>query len=259
VALTAESPASGQRPRRSRVSPAAGPATVAPRSLAVALPPPSAANDDRPASAAAPAPLPAKRWLDLVLALVGIVLYLPTIGLAALAVLTVDPGPVFYAQKRRGKDGKPVRVWKLRTMYRDADARLERHLRENPAARDEWSRFFKLREDPRILPVIGRFLRRSSIDELPQLWNVLRGDMALVGPRPLPDYHLASFDADFRELRQTVVPGMTGLWQVSCRSDGDAALLRALDTFYVRNRSLALDVYILLRTVGVVIAGRGAR
>lgn len=221
-------------------------------------------NDAEPAANSAVAvPLPRgyrlKRGVDLAFAMLGLVAYLPAITLAALAIALIDPGPVFYAQKRRGRNGRILKVWKLRTMYRDAEARLERHLRANPAARAEWARFFKLRRDPRILPVVGRFLRQSSIDELPQLWNVIRGEMTLVGPRPLPDYHLATFDAAFRELRQTVVPGMTGLWQVACRSDGDAVVLRALDAFYVRNHSLGLDLHILVRTLGVVLAGKGAR
>ena len=148
------------------------------------------------------------------LVLLSAVVLLPIVGLAALAIQLVDRGPVFYAQERRGLGGRRIRVWKLRTMYGDAAARLERHLAENPAARQEWSRFFKLRDDPRVLPWIGALLRRSSIDELPQLWNLLLGDMTLVGPRPLPDYHLAAFDGAFRHQRQTVIPGLTGLWQI---------------------------------------------
>lgn len=263
MALTADIPASGQPARQSLVHGSAIPA--APQTAAGPPCFPQPANDDRlPEPRGAPlGRLPvgyrAKRWLDLVLALLGMAAYLPTIALAALAVLAVDPGPVFYAQKRRGRGGRPIRVWKLRTMYRDAEARLERHLRDNPAARDEWSRFFKLRDDPRILPWIGRFLRRTSVDELPQLWNVVRGEMTLVGPRPLPDYHLDAFGSEFRRLRERVVPGMTGLWQVGSRSDGDFEVLRAMDTFYVNHWSLKLDGQILLRTVGIVLSGRGAR
>ena len=109
-----------------------------------------------------------------------------------------------------------------------------------------------------MLPWVGSFLRRSSIDELPQIWNLIRGDMTLVGPRPLPDYHLDAFDGEFRRLRQSVVPGLTGLWQVAVRSDGDCATLRRLDSFYIKNRSPGLDLAILLRTVIVVLTGRGA-
>ena len=200
-----------------------------------------------------------KRGLDLVVVLLAAAMFLPLIGLAALAIQLVDRGPVFYAQERRGRRGRLIRVWKLRTMYCDAAARLERHLAENPAAQAEWNRFFKLRNDPRVLPLIGGLLRRSSIDELPQVWNLLVGEMTLVGPRPLPDYHLAAFDGEFRHLRQTVVPGLTGLWQVSARSDGDTEVLRRLDSAYIENRSFVLDLKILLRTVAVVLTGRGAR
>ena len=208
-------------------------------------------------------PAPSNQWLkrglDVALVLASAAVFLPLIGLAALAIQLVDRGPVFYAQERRGLGGRRIRVWKLRTMYQDSAARLERHLAENPAAREEWNRFFKLRHDPRVLPWIGGLLRRSSIDELPQVWNLLVGEMTLVGPRPLPDYHLAAFDGAFRHQRQTVTPGLTGLWQVAARSDGDAMVMRRLDGFYIANRSIGLDLLIVLRTVAVVLAGRGAR
>jgi lipopolysaccharide/colanic/teichoic acid biosynthesis glycosyltransferase len=208
---------------------------------------------------ARPADFWLKRSLDLVVAVAGAAFYLPIIVAAVLAVQFVDRGPIFYAQVRRGHGGRPIRVWKLRTMYRDSAARLERHLMADPRAQREWCRYFKLRRDPRVLPWVGDFLRRSSIDELPQIWNLIRGEMTLVGPRPLPDYHLDAFDREFRRLRQSVVPGLTGLWQVAVRSDGDCAALRRLDSYYIKNWSLRLDLSILLRTVRVVLTGRGAR
>ena len=184
---------------------------------------------------------------------------LPLIAVAALAVVVVSPGKPFYFQVRTGLGGRPIRVWKLRTMYADAAERLVRHLEDDPAAHLEWSRNFKLARDPRILPVVGRFLRASSIDELPQVFNVLLGDMSFVGPRPFPDYHLAAFDEDFRRVRTTVRPGITGLWQVAARSNGDLDVQRDLDMVYIRNWSLGLDLYLLARTPFAVVTARGAR
>src|SRR5581483_11873857 len=166
--------------------------------------------------------------------------------------------PVFYRQMREGMHGCRIPVWKLRTMRVDGDRILDEWFQSHPADREEWRQHFKLRRDPRILPVIGPLLRRSSLDELPQLWSVLRGRMSLVGPRPLPDYHLREFSAEFRSLRTKVLPGLTGLWQVSARSDGDLRAHEALDSFYIRNWSPWLDLYILARTVAAVLLGRGA-
>ena len=199
-----------------------------------------------------------KRTFDLAFGFAFGLMSLPIIALAALIIKLVNPGPAFYSQIREGLGGAPIRIWKLRTMYNNAAELLSAHLESNDEAREEWSRYFKLRHDPRILPWIGKFLRRSSIDELPQLWNVLRGDMSLVGPRPFPEYHLDQFAEEFRNLRAKVVPGITGMWQISSRSDGDLAIQERQDTFYIRNWSLWVDMHILLRTVWVVAFGKGA-
>jgi Undecaprenyl-phosphate galactose phosphotransferase WbaP len=199
-----------------------------------------------------------KRCLDCLLAVPLLAAALPLMAASALWVRLASRGRPLFPQRRLGEREAPLRIWKLRTMHPHAEAILDRHLSSNPDARLEWNRFFKLRNDPRVIPGIGRFLRRTSLDELPQLWNVLKGEMSLVGPRPLPQYHLDQFTPEFRALRARVKPGLTGLWQVSARSTGDHTVLETLDTYYIRNWSLWLDLYILARTVQAVIRGKGA-
>lgn len=183
---------------------------------------------------------------------------LPVLLAAAAAIYAVDPGPVIYRQTREGLRGRPFRVLKLRTMYQDADKRLEDLLASAPEARESWTTHFKLRHDPRILPWIGGLLRSTSLDELPQLLNVIAGDMRLVGPRPFPIYHLAAMDRSFRIRRRQVVPGLTGLWQISERSEADLERQQQLDDFYIENQSFWFDMHVLLKTVPAVVRGDGA-
>ncbi len=194
-----------------------------------------------------------KSVMDRAIALPLFLLSLPVIAVAALWIKLSSRGPAFYCQTREG-----LAVWKIRTMHMDGEQILEQWFEANPLERAHWNRHFKLKLDPRVLSGIGTFLRRTSLDELPQLWTILRGRMSLVGPRPLPDYHLDAFDDEFRRLRTRVLPGLTGLWQVSTRSEGAAEVLQAMDTYYIRNWSPWLDLYILARTVTAVIFARGA-
>ncbi|MGC9946217.1 MAG: undecaprenyl-phosphate galactose phosphotransferase WbaP [Bryobacteraceae bacterium] len=199
-----------------------------------------------------------KRGLDIVVAALALLVSAPLLAVAALCIKRVSAGSAFYAQERQGKGGGPIRILKLRTMYHGAEQMLDRHLAENPEAAREWDRFCKLKRDPRILPAIGHFLRKTSLDELPQLWNVLVGEMSLVGPRPFPIYHNQRFGAEFRKFRMQVTPGLTGLWQISARSNGDLDVQTQLDTYYIKNWSIWLDIYILSRTAHAVLFSNGA-
>ena len=199
-----------------------------------------------------------KRVLDVVLAGLGLIVAAPVIVCAAALVRLLDGGPAFFVQDRAGLDGHRIAVPKIRTMRREAETRLEEHLAANPDLREEWEAHYKLKSDPRLIPIIGRLFRRFSVDELPQLWTVLRGDMSVVGPRPFPDYHMQHFSPAFLELRQRVRPGITGLWQVTVRSAGGTAEQETYDSYYIRNWSAWLDLYILSRTIAAVVSGRGA-
>ena len=199
-----------------------------------------------------------KRILDYAIATPLFFVSIPFVAVCAVWIKAVSPGPAFFRQQREGRGGRPITVMKLRTMYPNAELVLLEHLESHPEDKEGWLRCYKLKHDPRVLPVIGMLLRRYSLDELPQLWNVLRGDMSLVGPRPLPHYHLNSFSETFVALRRSVMPGVTGLWQVSARSDGDLSVQEKEDTYYIRNWSLWLDFYILLRTVKMLVIPNGA-
>lgn len=199
-----------------------------------------------------------KRVMDLFLLIPIGLLALPIVAIAAFGVFLASPGNPFYAQEREGQGRKKIRVWKLRSMHKNADGLLEEHLAANPEARKEWEAHYKLTQDPRVLPVIGPIIRRTSIDELPQLWNILLGEMSFVGPRPFPYYHIEQFSEEFRYIRASVVPGLTGYWQVTSRSTADLGLQEELDSHYIRNWSLWMDIYLIARTPGAVLGGKGA-
>lgn len=198
----------------------------------------------------------AKRMLDLTLTLVGGTLLLPLIGILAVAVRLSSPGPVFYSQMRLGRGGRIFAAWKFRSMVVNANECLEQYLAKDPAMRAEWEATHKLREDPRVTPV-GRFLRHTSLDELPQLWNVLRGEMSLVGPRPIVPEEVQKYGDCYRSYVR-VPGGITGLWQVSGRSNTTYEERVRLDEYYVRNWSVWLDLYILCRTITTVLLREGA-
>ena len=198
-----------------------------------------------------------KRLTDTLLAGLVFVCVSPLFAVIPVLIKLTSRGGVFYRQTRLGKGGRPFRIWKFRSMYADADARLERLLASNPRARREWERSFKLARDPRVTP-LGWLLRKTSLDELPQLFNVLAGDMALIGPRPIVAAEVRYY-GDAYSIFSSVKPGVTGLWQVSGRSDTDYTRRVALDTHYVLNWSPWMDIWIFLRTICAVLLMRGAR
>lgn len=199
-----------------------------------------------------------KRLLDMVLAGTGVLLLVPVLALTGLAVRCTSPGPVLFRQTRVGRDGRPFQMLKFRTMHAGADDASHRAYVSRMLTGDAEpeSGLYKLHSDPRVTRV-GGVLRRSSLDELPQLLNVLRGDMSLVGPRPALPYEASQFP-DWSASRFTVRPGLTGLWQVSGRNRLTMTEGLRLDVEYVARRSLLLDLRILLRTLPAVLAG-GAR
>ena len=197
-----------------------------------------------------------KRVFDLVMCLLGLVLVIPvTIVIAALIRLD-SKGPVFFAHQRIGQGGRTFPCYKFRTMVPDAENILKDYLATHPAAREEWERDFKLKCDPRITR-IGAFLRRTSLDELPQVWNVIRGDMSLVGPRPIVAAEIPLYGEYFADFC-LVPPGITGMWQVNGRSDTTYEERVQMDTWYVRNWSVWIDIVYLLKTVSVVLTRKGA-
>lgn len=188
-----------------------------------------------------------KRGFDILASGVALVLLSPLFGVLTVKIKREDGGPAFYSQTRIGKNGKPFKMWKFRSMIVNADKMVEQLEEQNEID----GAMFKIKDDPRVTK-IGHVIRKYSLDELPQLWNVLKGDMSLVGPRPPLPMEVADY-TDYDKLRLTVTPGCTGLWQVTKRNDADFDEMVELDLEYINKSSLWFDFKILLKTIGVVI------
>jgi Undecaprenyl-phosphate galactose phosphotransferase WbaP len=197
-----------------------------------------------------------KRTVEFFITILGLIIISPLFVLIAIAVKLDSPGPVFYGHKRLGRFEKEFTAWKYRTMRADADAVLESYLAENAEARAEWAEARKLKDDPRITRV-GRFLRARSLDELPQFWNVLRGEMSLIGPRPIVREEIEKYGNSWSVV-SSITPGVSGLWQVSGRSDTSYPERVELDLYYIRSWSLWMDLYIFFKTIWNIVSGKGA-
>lgn len=194
-----------------------------------------------------------KRFFDVSILVISAPITIPVVFLLALILLCKTRTRPFYTQERVGKNGLIFTMWKLRTMVVDADTKLAEYLDANPECKQEWAHKQKLKNDPRVTRT-GRFLRKTSLDELPQLWNVLRGDMSLVGPRPMmPEQRVLYPGTDYYDLR----PGVTGLWQISDRNEGSFSGRAKFDASYNASMSAGADVLILMATVAVVLRGTG--
>jgi len=198
-----------------------------------------------------------KRSFDIAVALLFSPLFLLLAGVIGILVKIDSPGPLFYSHVRIGQGGNSITVYKLRTMYLDAHEKLINFLAKNPAAREEWENFFKLKKDPRVTR-IGKWLRETSLDELPQIINVINGSMSLVGPRPVLQEEIDNYYKEYADYYFMVKPGMTGLWQTSGRNVINYDLRVKLDTWYVLNWSLWFDIVILFKTIRVVLKKEGA-
>jgi exopolysaccharide production protein ExoY len=200
---------------------------------------------------------PLKRIFDLIFTSLVLLLGSPVFLLIALAVKISSSGSIFFFHERIGRGGKPFLCYKFRTMYSDADQRLEALLNENSELRHEWEETQKLKNDPRVTPV-GAFLRKTSLDELPQFWNVLKGDLSVVGPRPVVKHEVAKHFGEKAGIILSIRPGLTGLWQVSGRNDMAYAMRIQLDELYVDTQSLRLDLKLIAKTIPAMLFSRGA-
>lgn len=196
----------------------------------------------------------AKRLFDVMFSLLVLILFFPVYLLLAVLIAISSPGPIFYVQERVGKDYKPFGCIKFRTMVANADEMLIDMIAKAPHLREEFEGNFKLKQDPRITG-IGKFLRLTSLDEFPQFWNVLKGDMSVVGPRPLVPEELPKYGQHMDKIL-TIRPGITGLWQVSGRNDIPYPLRVQMDVYYVNCRNFWLDLWIIVKTIGVIVVAK---
>lgn len=198
-----------------------------------------------------------KRTFDILFSCFALFISLPLFLIISLLVALTSKGKIIYGHERIGRGGNRFYCYKFRTMYADANERLQELLQKDPEIRTEWERFYKLKNDPRITPV-GRFLRKNSLDELPQFWNVLKGDLSVVGPRPVVLDELHKYFKERASLILTIRPGITGLWQVSGRSNISYEERISLDEEYVQNQSLFLDLKLIAKTLPAIFFSKGA-
>ena len=203
-----------------------------------------------------PIPQMVKRGMDLLIATLVSIVLIPLFAVLSLAIKITSPGPVFYGHERVGRGNTRFKAWKFRTMVANADKMIDEHLRKHPEDREEWERDHKLKNDPRVTP-LGKWMRKWSIDELPQIANVFAGEMSIVGPRPIVEDEIVKYGEHF-ETFCTVLPGISGLWQVCGRNDTTYDERVQLDIYYIHHWSPWLDLYLLFRTLKAVLFTKGA-
>jgi exopolysaccharide production protein ExoY len=201
--------------------------------------------------------IPVKRIFDILFSLLALLFLAPLFLVVGLLIASSCRGKIFYSHERIGRGGKPFKCYKFRSMYLDADERLHELLDQNPNLKKEWLATRKLKNDPRVMP-IGKFLRKTSIDELPQFWNVLKGDLSIVGPRPVVHEEVVHYLGEKASQILSIRPGLTCLWQVSGRNDTSYNKRVELDVKYVETRSLLLDIKLILKTIPSMIFSKGA-
>jgi lipopolysaccharide/colanic/teichoic acid biosynthesis glycosyltransferase len=199
-----------------------------------------------------------KRVVDILLSVLFLLITFPLLIIIPLLIQTKNAGKSFYFQNRLGVGGQSFKMWKIRTMHKNSANLLRQHFIEYPETKKEWDNYFCLKNDPRVLGVIGRFARKFSIDEIPQFYNVLIGQMSLVGPRPVPMEEFLRFDEDKRKIRNSVKPGITGLWQVSGRSEMTIHEKLEVDLKYIREKSILKDLKIVFLTPAAIVLSKGA-